>query len=125
MPGYDHYRDRNGVTWKVITHEDGFALLGTVPDDADPKYDPPAEDLQAEMAKGGLQLGPLDIIHTDPPTDEQTRTLFTELARKIEAYAKTYAGHVSVRVTASRSVSPLLVLGLLIGIGLVLDDDRA
>jgi len=100
---YDGYNDSNGVHWTVVTTGNGFTMLATVLDDADPRYDPPAEDLVVKMAQGGVQIGDADIVHTDPPTAEQTRTLFVELAGKIEAFAKAHRGPV-LKVSASRPV---------------------
>lgn len=100
MP-YESYRDSNGVTWTVISTQNGFTMIGSVLDSADPKYDPPATDLMESMAKGGVQLGPIDIIHTEPPTAEQTRVIFTGLTRQIEAYAKSHRGGAVLKVTAS------------------------
>jgi hypothetical protein len=100
------YRDSNGVTWTVITAENGFTLIGSVLDEADPKYDPEPPDLTASMAQGGLQIGDLDIIKSDPPTGEQQRVLFIELVKKIEAWAKSHKGpQVSLRVTATAPVA--------------------
>lgn len=108
MP-YESYKDSNGVTWTVITTQNGFTMLGTVLDSADPRYDPPAEDIVEKMAQGGVQIGPIDVIHTDPPTPEQTRVLFTGLVKKIEAYAKSHKGPV-LKVTAKPTNWTALVL---------------
>jgi hypothetical protein len=102
--GYDSYRDSNGVTWTVVATANGFTLLGTVLDEADPKYDPPVEDVTASMAQGGVQVGGIDIIHTDPPTAEQTRVLFAELAGKMEAIARAHRGQALLAVKASAPV---------------------
>lgn len=105
MAGYDRYKDSNGVTWTVITANNGFTMVGSVLDDADPRYDPPAEDQQAKMAEGGIQVGSsADIVHTDPPTGEQTRTLFIELVGDIEKYAAAHKGAVLLKVTASPGI---------------------
>lgn len=109
---YDHIRDSNGVTWTVIAADNGFTLMATVLDGADPKYDPPAEDQQAQMAQGGVQVGGVDVVHTDPPTGEQTRTLFTELVQAVEKYAKEHRGAVLLKVTASAGTPWWLWVGL-------------
>jgi hypothetical protein len=111
MP-YESYKDSNGVSWTVITTQNGFTMIASVLDSADPKYDPPAEDLMESMAQGGVQLGPVDIVHTDPPTAEQVRVIFTGLTKKIEAYAKAHRGAAILKVTA-RPVNWWLVGGLL------------
>jgi hypothetical protein len=116
MP-YESYKDSNGVSWTVISTQNGFTMLASVLDSADPKYDPPAEDLVESMAQGGVQLGPIDIIHTDPPTPEQTRVIFTGLTKKIEAYAKSHRGAAVLKVTASKTNWTLVAL---LGAGLYL-----
>lgn len=113
--GYDRYRDSNGVTWTVITADSGFTMVGSVLDDADPRYDPPATDQQAKMQQGGIQVGGTEVVHTEPPTGEQTRVLFTELVGDIEKYAAEHRGAVLLKVTASAGV-PWWVW---VGVGLV------
>lgn len=113
---YESYKDSNGVTWTVISTANGFTLIGSVLDSADPKYDPPAEDQTAKMAQGGVQLGPWDIVHTDPPTGQQQQVLFTELTGKIEEYAKAHRGGVLLKVTAKPGGGAavlLVILGVL------------
>jgi hypothetical protein len=94
---YDSYKDRNGVTWNVITMANGFTMIATVLDTADPKYDPPAEDLTATMASS---VPPIVQGLGSSATAEQTRVLFTELVTKIEAWAKDHRGATSLMVTA-------------------------
>lgn len=115
--GYDHIRDTNGVTWKVISLANGFHLIASVMDDADPKYDPPAQDQEASMAQGGIQVGGVDIVHTDPPTGEQARVLYTELVANVEKYAQAHRGEVDLKVTAHADATPWW---LWVGLGLVL-----
>lgn len=113
---YESYKDSNGVTWTVITTANGFTMIASVMDSADPKYDPPAEDFTASMPQGGVQLGPLDIVHTAAPTPEQTRTLYMELRGKIDEYAKSHRGaqHVTLKVEEHANSLAWLALGIVI-----------
>lgn len=99
---YDKYKDQNGVTWRVITSGNGYTMIGTVLDDADPKYDPPAEDQQASLPlnPSALEVQNKTIISPDPPTAEQTRVIFIELIKKIEAYAASHRPLLMLKVTA-------------------------
>jgi hypothetical protein len=109
---YDHYRDSNGVTWTIVSTAHGWTMLGTVLDDADPRYDPDPGDLRNTM-----ELTPINQVadHFVTPTAEQTRVLFLGLVDKIEAFAKEHRGATSLKVTAHADQwTPLVVLGLLL-----------
>lgn len=101
MPGpLQHYRDSNGVTWTVMEASNGWTLLGSVLDDADPKYDPPPEDVTASMPPAAS--GDLNTVIR--PTDEQTRVIFIELRDKMEAQATKLKGRAVLGVTAKAPV---------------------
>jgi hypothetical protein len=101
---YESIKDSNGVTWTVITTANGFTMIASVLDSADPNYDPAPPDLDAKMSQGGIQLGDIDIVHTDPPTPEQTRTLYIELVGKVQQWAKDHRGATSLKVTAKAPI---------------------
>lgn len=101
MPGpLQSYRDSNGVTWTVMEAENGWTQLGSVLDEADPKYDPPPEDVTASMppAVSG------DMSTVIRPNAEQTRVIFVELRDKMEAQATKLRGRAVLSVKAKAPV---------------------
>lgn len=103
MPSnYNRYSDRNGVTWTVTTTPNGYTMIATVLDDADPRYDPPATDQMASMPlnPSALEVQNKTIIQPDPPTGEQTRVIWLELVQKIEKYAAEHKGALLAKVTS-------------------------
>lgn len=121
MP-YESYKDSNGVSWTVVWTRKRHTAIGTVLEDAQPRYDPDVGDVRAEMDPGGLQIGGRDIIEGDPATDEQQRVLFIELVGKIEDIARAHRGATMLQVSARPPMSPALVLGLLVAGVLLLDE---
>jgi hypothetical protein len=119
ISSYDHYRDSNGVPWTVVHQNHGFTYLATVMDDANPRYTVEVEDQSAELPQGGIQLGPIDILKSDPPTSQQQENLYLELAQKIEQWAHKHAGDVALVVTASPSSNTALWIALALGVFLV------
>lgn len=101
MPGpLQSYRDSNGVTWTVMQASNGWTLLGSVLDDADPKYDPPAEDVTASMPPAAGE----DLSSVIAPTAEQTRVIFIELRGKMEEQATKLRGKAVLGVKAKAPV---------------------
>lgn len=98
---YDHITDVNGITWTVITTPDGYTMIASVLDAADPKYDPPAEDQIAKMPlnPGALELNNRQVIGADPPTGEQTRMLYLDLVKKVQDWAQAHKGMAMLKVT--------------------------
>jgi hypothetical protein len=119
---YDHYIDQNGVTWTVVWTNGRHTALATVPDNAQPRYDPDLGDVSARMDPGGLQFFGQDIIKGDPATDEQQRVLFVELTQKIDALAAQHRRGTELEVSAHAPMSPLLVIGLLFAAAWALDE---
>lgn len=109
---YDKYKDSNGVTWTVTTVPNGYTMIASVRDDAERKYDPPAEDQMAKMPlnPSALEVNNKTVIQPDPPTGEQTRVIWLELVQKIEAYAAAHKGALMQTVTASPPWGWLLVI---------------
>lgn len=97
MPEYESYKDSNGVTWTVMSAANGWTMLASVLDSADPKYDPPPADEMAMMPPVESFGG----VMTPVPTAEQKRVIFTELRNKIEAFAKAHRGAAVLKVTAA------------------------
>jgi hypothetical protein len=126
MAGYDHYVDSNGVRWHVVTpaKDHGWSLMADVdPEQANPYYVPDVDIQTASMEQGGLQLGPLDIVKSPPPTSQQQQTLFLELRDKIETYAREHRANVVLRVTASKGM-PWWVWGLIV-VGVALASEES
>jgi len=121
MP-YESYKDSNGVPWTVVWTKHGHTAIGTVLEDAQPRYDSDVGDVRAEMDPGGLQFFGTDIIEGSPATDEQRRVLFIELTEKIEAIAAEHRRNTQLRVTGSPGMSPWLMLGLLVAAVWALDE---
>jgi hypothetical protein len=117
MPGLDHYRDQNGITWTVVwpAGKKRFEAIATVEDGADPSYDPVPADITASMAEGGIQFFGLDIIPSDAATSDQQRTLFLELVGKIEEYAKGHPRNTVLRVAARSGPNWWLIGALVLG----------
>lgn len=93
--GYDKYKDSNGITWSVLWPDRGWSAMATVPDDASPRYEPPATDQEAHTPPpddvgGGVAA----------PTGEQQRVLFSQLTSNVEAFAKQNREHALLTVTA-------------------------
>jgi hypothetical protein len=115
MPGpYQSYRDSNGVTWTVMEAANGWTMIGSVLDEADPRYDPPPPDVTASLPQ------PMDIGVVVRPTDEQTRVIFTQLRAKMEEAAAAHKGKAVLQVKASKGGGVLL---LLLALALALADD--
>lgn len=122
MAGYDHYKDRNGVTWTVVwpAGKKRFEAIATVEPEADPKYDPEPPDITVSMAQGGVQFLGLEIIPSEQATGEQQRTLFTELVDKIQQYAKDHPRDLLLKVTPSKEeASSSKLWAWLLGLGVV------
>jgi hypothetical protein len=108
---YDSYRDSNGVRW-TIGPPTGWNMAAWVLPDADPRYEPQADDQQASMPPnydGNFTEQPGGT----PPTGDQQRVIFTELTTAIEAYAKAHRGNTLLQVTASPPVPWWVWAGLL------------
>lgn len=112
MPAYESYKDTNGVTWTVMSASNGWTMLASVLDSADPKYDPPPADEMVSIMPPNPMLPAGGI-----PTDEQRRVIFTGLRDKIETYAKAHRGAAVLRVTAK---PPSGTFWVLLGAGLML-----
>lgn len=93
MPSYESYKDSNGVTWTVMSVSNGWTMVASVLDSADPRYDPPPADEMAAMPMN--QMLPNAI-----PSEEQRRVIFVDLRNKIETYAKAHRGAAVLKVTA-------------------------
>jgi hypothetical protein len=101
MPGpLQSYRDSNGVTWTVMQASNGWTLLGSVLDEADPKYDPPPEDVTASMPPAAGE----DLASVIAPTPEQTRVIFIELRNKMEQQATKLKGKAVLGVSAKAPI---------------------
>lgn len=95
MPAYESYKDSNGVTWTVMSVSNGWTMVASVLDSADPKYDPAPADEMAVMPPNAMLPG------GGIPSEEQRRVLFIDLRNKIETYAKAHRGAAVLKVTAS------------------------
>ena len=105
--GYDKYKDTNGITWAV--HQTGWSMAAYVPEDASPRYEPPATDQQQTMP------APPDAGKGVPlPSGEQQRVMFSALAADIEQYAKAHRTDALLTVTASPPIPWWVWLGLLL-----------
>lgn len=105
---YDHYRDTNGVTWTIVTTDNGWTMLATVLDDADPKYGFDPGDLKNTMQTAAPNMIADKFIR---PTGEQTQILFLGLVDKIEAFAKDHRTATVLKVTARPdNWGPILIL---------------
>lgn len=106
MPGLDHYRDTNGITWTVVwpAGKKRFEAIATVEDGADPAYDPVPPDITASMSQGGVQFFGLDIIPSEEATTAQQQTLFLELRGKIDEYAAAHRRDTVLKVTPGHEV---------------------
>lgn len=106
---YESYKDSNGITWTVLSTANGWTMIASVLDSADPKYEPPATD---QMASTPAAMGP--ALTPLGPTPEQTRVIFTKLRDDIEAYAKAHRGAAILKVTAKNNwtVAILVMAGL-------------
>lgn len=95
---YDKYRDTNGVTW-TVGPPTGWMMAAWVLPDADPQYEPEADDQSASMPPGygGHMTEQPDI----PPSGDQQRVIFLDLVKNIESYAQAHRANVLLRVTAS------------------------
>ena len=126
MAGYEKYKDQNQVTWNIITAGNGYTMIATVLDDADPKYDPPATDQQASLPlnPSALEIQNKTIIAPDPPTGEQTRNIMIDLVTKIETFAAARRNQVLLKVTAKPGAGWGTAALVLLGLYLLSESER-
>lgn len=109
---YQDYKDANGVTWTIITTK--TRIMGSVKDDASPRYFPAAEDQMAVIPSGD-----------DDTATERARKGFTSLRESIDSYATEHKQNVALEVTAKPGGGGAWVLLLLLALALGSDDKRA
>lgn len=101
MAQYTAYTDGNGIKWTIITS--ARSLMGTVLDDAEPKYIPPATDMaQQILTDDGTEAG----------RAEAERHAMEGLREQIDAFSKAHTQSTGLTVKASAGMPWWLWVGL-------------